>query len=260
MARRTGSTSTSSELFYAGERNHVVEYLSGHGWQVSARTRPEVFAGYGREFPDTEAACRRCAIRWPSSQHESRRTSWPELTVTPGIWRPAWARPPPVWPHRARWHPNSPIRSSTTRSPSAGQGRRPRTTATEIADGELDFGDDPLFNRAADVRADRRAHAVFRRLLHRRGRGGNPAGGHPGLRASTPAPTGCRGRRTRWCSRSTSHRSSSSRSGTLAESGRRIPRPIAGRCRSIFATTGRQRCATADSIPPSPRPGSPRDC
>jgi methyltransferase (TIGR00027 family) len=43
-----------SQLFYAGERNPVVDYLTGHGWQVSARTRSEVFAGYGREFPDTE--------------------------------------------------------------------------------------------------------------------------------------------------------------------------------------------------------------
>lgn len=44
-----------TKLFYDGERNGVVEYLGDHGWQVSARRRPEVFAGYGREFPDTEA-------------------------------------------------------------------------------------------------------------------------------------------------------------------------------------------------------------
>lgn len=44
-----------TKLFYDGERNGVVEYLSEHGWNVSARRRPEVFAGYGREFPDTEA-------------------------------------------------------------------------------------------------------------------------------------------------------------------------------------------------------------
>jgi O-methyltransferase involved in polyketide biosynthesis len=44
-----------SDLFYAGERRHVVDYLNAHGWQVSSRPRPEVFAGYGREFPDTEA-------------------------------------------------------------------------------------------------------------------------------------------------------------------------------------------------------------
>lgn len=43
-----------SHLFYEGERRHVVEYLAEHGWQVSAKSRPEVFAEYGREFPDTE--------------------------------------------------------------------------------------------------------------------------------------------------------------------------------------------------------------
>jgi len=43
-----------SQLFYAGERSHVGEYLTAHGWQVSTRTRPEVFAGYGRDFPVTD--------------------------------------------------------------------------------------------------------------------------------------------------------------------------------------------------------------
>jgi methyltransferase (TIGR00027 family) len=43
-----------TQLFYAGERNPVDTYLTGHGWQVSTRTRPEVFAGYGRDFPATE--------------------------------------------------------------------------------------------------------------------------------------------------------------------------------------------------------------
>ena len=43
-----------SDLFYTGERNPVVDYLSAHGWQVSACSRPEVFAGYGRTFPDDE--------------------------------------------------------------------------------------------------------------------------------------------------------------------------------------------------------------
>jgi methyltransferase (TIGR00027 family) len=44
-----------SALFYPGERSHVVEYLSGHGWTVSARNRPELFADYGREYPNLEA-------------------------------------------------------------------------------------------------------------------------------------------------------------------------------------------------------------
>jgi methyltransferase (TIGR00027 family) len=43
-----------SNLFYSGKRNPVVDYLIDHGWQVNARSRPEVFAGYGREFPDAE--------------------------------------------------------------------------------------------------------------------------------------------------------------------------------------------------------------
>jgi methyltransferase (TIGR00027 family) len=43
-----------SQLFYPGERSHVGEYLTDHGWEVSTRTRPEVFAGYGREFPTTD--------------------------------------------------------------------------------------------------------------------------------------------------------------------------------------------------------------
>lgn len=39
------------DLFYTGERNAVVDYLEGRGWQVSARPRAEMFAHYGREFP-----------------------------------------------------------------------------------------------------------------------------------------------------------------------------------------------------------------
>ena len=41
-----------SDLIYVGERNPVVDYLTEHGWEVAARTRPQVFADYGREFPD----------------------------------------------------------------------------------------------------------------------------------------------------------------------------------------------------------------
>ncbi|MBP2453965.1 class I SAM-dependent methyltransferase [Mycolicibacterium lutetiense] len=45
-----------ANLWYDGERNSVVEYLSGSGWSVTARTRPELFAEYGRTFPTGEAA------------------------------------------------------------------------------------------------------------------------------------------------------------------------------------------------------------
>ena len=43
-----------ADLFYKGERNHVVEYLTGHGWQVCARPRPELFREYGKDFPETD--------------------------------------------------------------------------------------------------------------------------------------------------------------------------------------------------------------
>lgn len=41
------------ELFYSGERTPVIDSLTAHGWQVSARSRAEVFAHYGRRFEIT---------------------------------------------------------------------------------------------------------------------------------------------------------------------------------------------------------------
>jgi methyltransferase (TIGR00027 family) len=49
--RDVGLDLNMADLFYIGERNAVVDYLDGHGWQVSSRTRPEMFAIHGREFP-----------------------------------------------------------------------------------------------------------------------------------------------------------------------------------------------------------------
>ena len=45
-----------SGLFFDGERSNVVDYLSGLGWQVSARPRRELFTEYGRTFPDDETS------------------------------------------------------------------------------------------------------------------------------------------------------------------------------------------------------------
>lgn len=44
-----------SRLWYLGERNSVADYLRNRGWEVTARPRPEVFAGYGVDFPAGDA-------------------------------------------------------------------------------------------------------------------------------------------------------------------------------------------------------------
>jgi methyltransferase (TIGR00027 family) len=44
-----------SGLFYEGERSNVVDYLTDRGWQVITRTREQLFADYGRTFPDDDA-------------------------------------------------------------------------------------------------------------------------------------------------------------------------------------------------------------
>jgi methyltransferase (TIGR00027 family) len=44
-----------SGLFFDGERSNVVEYLTARGWQVNSRPRRELFADYGRDFPDDDS-------------------------------------------------------------------------------------------------------------------------------------------------------------------------------------------------------------
>jgi methyltransferase (TIGR00027 family) len=65
-----------SGLFYEGERNDVAEYLGDRGWQVNARARRELFADYGRPFPnDQELAAFRnivSAVATLGSQNKER--------------------------------------------------------------------------------------------------------------------------------------------------------------------------------------------
>jgi methyltransferase (TIGR00027 family) len=42
------------DLIYHGERSHVIEYLTGHGWDVSSKTMRESYAANGFEFPENE--------------------------------------------------------------------------------------------------------------------------------------------------------------------------------------------------------------
>ncbi len=43
-----------TKLFYTGERHDVAEYLRDRGWEVTARPRRELYAEYGRVFPEDD--------------------------------------------------------------------------------------------------------------------------------------------------------------------------------------------------------------
>ncbi len=43
-----------SDLIYHGERSHVIEYLTAHGWDVSSKTMREAYAANGFVFPENE--------------------------------------------------------------------------------------------------------------------------------------------------------------------------------------------------------------
>ncbi|SOJ57491.1 Putative S-adenosyl-L-methionine-dependent methyltransferase [Mycobacterium simulans] len=51
---RLGVDLNISELIYPDERRTVIEYLTTHGWQVTARTIKELYAHNGFEYPDDE--------------------------------------------------------------------------------------------------------------------------------------------------------------------------------------------------------------
>jgi methyltransferase (TIGR00027 family) len=42
------------DLIYHGERSHVIEYLTAHGWDVSSKSMQEAYAANGFDFPDNE--------------------------------------------------------------------------------------------------------------------------------------------------------------------------------------------------------------
>jgi methyltransferase (TIGR00027 family) len=54
--RRFGFDLNAADLFYRGERSVVVDYLTTHGWQVTAHPAKELYARNGFEFPHDEMA------------------------------------------------------------------------------------------------------------------------------------------------------------------------------------------------------------
>ncbi len=54
--RRAGFDLDAADLFYLGERSIVIDYLTNHGWQVTAHPARELYARNGFEFPENEMA------------------------------------------------------------------------------------------------------------------------------------------------------------------------------------------------------------
>ena len=52
--KKYGSDIEMRDLIYHGERSHVIEYLTGHGWDVTSQTMREAYAANGFEFPENE--------------------------------------------------------------------------------------------------------------------------------------------------------------------------------------------------------------
>jgi methyltransferase (TIGR00027 family) len=52
--KKYGSDIEISDLIYDGERSHVIEYLTDHGWDVTSQTMREAYAANGFEFPENE--------------------------------------------------------------------------------------------------------------------------------------------------------------------------------------------------------------
>jgi methyltransferase (TIGR00027 family) len=52
--KKYGSDIQISDLIYDGERSHVIEYLTGHGWDVTAQSMREAYAANDFEFPENE--------------------------------------------------------------------------------------------------------------------------------------------------------------------------------------------------------------
>ncbi len=52
--RSFGFGLNAGDLFYQGQRNVVVDYLSNHGWEVTAHPAKELYARNGFEFPENE--------------------------------------------------------------------------------------------------------------------------------------------------------------------------------------------------------------
>jgi methyltransferase (TIGR00027 family) len=70
--RQMGSDIDISSLIYRGERSHVVDYLTAHGWLVSLQTTREAYAANGFEFPEDGLMAEFANLSYVSAELQKR--------------------------------------------------------------------------------------------------------------------------------------------------------------------------------------------
>ena len=53
--QRAGFDLNAADLFYQGERSVVIDYLTGHDWQVTAHPAPELYRSATDYLPSNES-------------------------------------------------------------------------------------------------------------------------------------------------------------------------------------------------------------
>jgi methyltransferase (TIGR00027 family) len=66
--RRLGLDLNWADLVYDGERNDVVQYLNGRGWQTTVHTTPELYTDNGFDFPEGPTMVAFGDIRYVSAE------------------------------------------------------------------------------------------------------------------------------------------------------------------------------------------------
>ena len=172
-----------SDLFYAGERHPVVDYLTAHGWQVRAAPGPRCSPTTAATSP-TPKPLRRCAIHCPSPPRDVRQhvkyapprrydgDTW-DLASSVGATATAVAASRAM----ASQGPDALLDDPFGRTAGARRGHRP---FVKLVDGDRHRR--PAAESPGDERADHRAHPVLRRLLHHSNRFRISSGRHPCLR------------------------------------------------------------------------------
>ena len=248
-----------AELVYLGDRNEAAAYLGEHGWQLNRHSVKELFAAHG--LPPIRRRgrrqLRRAAVhqRQPEGGHAMSRTdadSW-DLASSVGATATMVAAARALASREPDALIDDPFAAPLVRAVGVDfftkSGRRRNrlvgsTTATAAA---------------LMTDCDGGAHAVLRRLLHRRGAAG--------IRQAVilasgldSRPTGCRGPTGTVVYEIDQPKVIEFKTATMTDDRRDTDRGAPHGRPSTCARTGRPRCAAAGSTTASRRRGAPRAC